>query len=206
MDKRWTERSEPVPTLTPVLGVLLLSIGSGAVVFLGIGAVALAARAPVSVPLSFAGLAMLAVWLTWVTRVTFVYWTSETSKPAAVDSEPVAMPMMSVEVVEPASNRIGYLDLPGSPVALASMARGLLAGRPFSESEWSGGGAPYSRRAFRALRAELMERGLVRWRDAGAPTQGVELSPVGRAVLREVARTSVHVRQDGARVLTDGAG
>jgi len=77
-------------------------------------------------------------------------------------------------------------DLSGSPSALQSLASGVLSGLSLSESEWSGSGRPFSRSDFRALRSQLIERGLACWRNPGAPAQGVELTAVGRAVFRRL--------------------
>ena len=77
-----------------------------------------------------------------------------------------------------------FIDLPAGPEQLRKLADGLLSGRQFALSAWSGAGAPFSRSEFERLRDELIKRGLARWRNANAQAQGAELTLPGRAVLR----------------------
>ena len=80
-----------------------------------------------------------------------------------------------------------FIDLPAQPEQLRQLADGLLSGRQFALSAWSGTGAPFSRSEFERLRDELIKRGLARWRNANAQAQGAELTLPGRAVLRRFA-------------------
>jgi len=100
--------------------------------------------------------------------------------------EPVTL---QVEVVRQSEygQQLTIVDFGVSPEKAVVLARGILAGRPFSEAEWTGRGKPFSRREFRALRSELLERGLLEWRNPRAPSQGVELTSVGRAVFARLA-------------------
>ena len=95
------------------------------------------------------------------------------------------------------------LDLPGTPESIAQLGRGLLLGRSFSEAEWCGRGRPFSKPEFVALRAQLVERGIVRWRDERSPAQGCELTHAGRAVFRAFVE-SPDIARTHARALTDG--
>jgi len=83
--------------------------------------------------------------------------------------------------------RIQVVDLGIEPTQAAALAKGLMAGQSFSESAWTGAGAVFSKKEFRALRGELLERGLVEWRNAAAPAQGVVLTRPGRAVMKRLA-------------------
>lgn len=68
-----------------------------------------------------------------------------------------------------------------------ALAKGVLAGRALSEAEWTGNGRPFSRRELRGIRSELLERGLLEWRNVRAPAQGVQLTAAGRAVFERLA-------------------
>jgi hypothetical protein len=206
-----SERSEPVASMIPAWAVLVLALGSGVCVFVGVGLLAIAFGWPVRVPLGASGCAVLVVWFGAVVRAEVVLWVSERSGPVVAEAVR-SRPVVAVEISEPERGRMAYIDLPGSPEALCELARGILAGRPFSESEWCGSGShrPYSRADFRQLRAVMLDRGLCTWRNPESPTQGVVLSAVGRVVFREIAnrgtRTPAYVRQDGARMLHQGDG
>ena len=101
------------------------------------------------------------------------------------DEEPQPQPIrVQVSAADGKSSTFATFNL--SPHKLAELAGGILTGRPFSESEWSGGGRPFTRAEFRELRAELLKRGLLL--PAGDEArQGFRFSPAGRAVLRHFA-------------------
>lgn len=198
------EREIPmVSGMEPALVVLLLSVGSGAVAFLGLGLLAWASGWAVRVALGGAGFVMLVVWGVWMVRVPSLMVARESvvmeslAPPAPRD---VAPQVVSVEIAEPERGRLSFLDVPMEPTELIDFARGLCAGRPLSESEWSGGGRLLSRAQFRSLRAALMDRGFAVWRDADAPQLGVQLTPSGRALVRELARARACVSGGSAIV------
>jgi hypothetical protein len=79
-----------------------------------------------------------------------------------------------------------YLDLPCGRETLRTVARAVLADQPLSESRWTGQGRPFSRATFAEFRDELLERGLLAWRNPQAHSQGVEPTRAGRAVFRYI--------------------
>jgi hypothetical protein len=200
------ERSEPSQGLWPVYGVLLLSLGSGLVVAVGVGLLALALRWPVKVVLVASGVVVLVVWLARLATVDQVGRKTEVITPVQDEARPTPPQVLTVEVFDPVRKHVALLDLPGGPDALAELAHGLLAGRTFSEADWTGQGRPFTRATFRDLRGQLLERGLLCWRRPGSPAQGVVLTTVGRHVFARLAETRAHAHASpGARfALTDG--
>lgn len=74
--------------------------------------------------------------------------------------------------------------LPASPEKLAALAAGLLNNLPCSEKQWTGEGKPFSSREFRALKVEMVKRGLLAYVNPRAPLQGYALTKPGRAVMK----------------------
>ncbi len=93
---------------------------------------------------------------------------------------------LRVELLQEGGRRGDWIDLP-FPDKLPALAAGLLEGRQFTQTVWTGGGRLYSRAEFEAVRGEMLRRGLARWKNPQAPAQGAELTPAGRAVLRKLA-------------------
>jgi len=138
-------------------------------------------------------LALVLVWVVLLMQSRSMLWEIERVTGRDFDGDdrvgpPVELPSLRVEVVEDEDHwRIGHLPLPGGdPDRLQVLARGLLAGRPFSEGEWCGSGRPLSQRQFRSIRDAMVDAGLARWRDPDEPRQGAELTSAGRAVLRRI--------------------
>lgn len=198
------ERETPVGGIGTVGAVLVLAIGSGVVVFLGAGALVWALGWSVRVAVGVAGAVILWVWVSWVFKVEGLMWSTETVRPEAeAEPAPVLRDVVSVEVSEPAAGRYRFLDVPGGGDALRQLAAGIVSGRTLSEAEWCGSSGPYSRSDFRQLRGVMIERGLMRWRHPGAPSQGVELTDVGLQVFEGIAGAHAHrarARQDGSLV------
>lgn len=77
-------------------------------------------------------------------------------------------------------------DLPATEEQLSILAAGLLeGGRPFSEAEWCGAGKPFSLNEFRALRGEMIRRGLLGLRNGKDARQGYALTEDGQAVMEQ---------------------
>ena len=204
-----TERDVPMTTGGwPVVVILGLALGSGLVLFVGVGLAAWTFGWTVKVALGAAGIAVVAVWAFLVVQVrSFVVASEVVRQPVPVVPALPERAGVSVEVVQPDQGRMQFLDLPGGPDELAELARGVLSGRTLSESEWSGGGRPYSKSEFRELRSQLIERGLASWRNERAPSQGVRLTRVGQHVFRKLAenaRTHAHARGEGGFTLPSG--
>lgn len=84
----------------------------------------------------------------------------------------------------------GHLDvsqiyeLPATREQIAALAVGVLKdGATFSERYWTGAGRPFSVDGWRALRSELLRRGLLALASAKDPRQGYVLTVAGRHVL-----------------------
>lgn len=184
-------RETPPQTMAQLLGATVLSLGAGFTVLIGMALVAIGFELPWRVPFAAAGLAMIAAAITSFMMLDSLLITRETiTGTAFVPPPPEMQQMVTVEVIDPEHNRVGYFDVPGGTDALYKLACGLLAGRTFSEAEWTGAGQPYSRGEFRKLRGELLERGLIIWRNPRAPAQGVELTLAGRHVFARIAEQS----------------
>jgi hypothetical protein len=209
-DSIMLERCTPVPVgIGAAWLVLVLSFGSGLAAFVGVGLLCVAFHAPVAVAVAASGAAVLVVWLRWLSRVESLVFVREMVRTAP---EPERMrpprPVVSLEIAEPERGRVSFLDVPCSVEQLTALGRGLCAGRPFAEDEWSGAGAAFSRREFRRLRAALLERGFLAWRDAESPTLGVRLTSSGEALARYLAdgvRPSAYVRDAGGRAMLTSA-
>jgi len=96
---------------------------------------------------------------------------------------------LTVELVtrHAGGQRIQVIDLGIEAEKATALAKGIIAGRSFSEVEWTGSGGSFSKKEFRTLRGELLERGLLEWRNGAAPAQGVVLTAPGRAVFGRLA-------------------
>ena len=66
------------------------------------------------------------------------------------------------------------------------LATRLLAGVPFSETQWTGRGKLLSKSKFLEIREEMELRGLIVLRNAKAPTQGYVLTEEGRQTMQEI--------------------
>lgn len=91
-----------------------------------------------------------------------------------------------VELIQDQGRNQQFIDLP-SPDKLPQLAAGLLEGRTFSQSVWTGGGQLFTRGEFETLRAELLRRGLASWKNPDAPAQGIILTAAGRAIFKRLA-------------------
>ena len=189
---------------TPMLdvgGFLTLAVGSGFVSFVGVGLFSWAVGLTARVALGVAGVVVLVVLCVFMVRVWQAWFQTETVRQPGQPQIHQVRDRVEVEVSKPDEKAMQFLDLPGTGDQLGQLARGVLAGRSFSEAEWSGGGRPYARSEFRELRGELLARGLLEWRNDNAPAQGVQLTAPGRAVFRRIAqngaRTHAHARGGG---------
>jgi len=95
-----------------------------------------------------------------------------------------------VEVSRDEGRAVFYIDLPAKPEKLTQLARGLLAGRSFNQTAWTGSAGVFSRSEFDALRDTMIQRGLLAWRNPESKSQGCDLTAAGRAVIRRLANLS----------------
>jgi hypothetical protein len=101
--------------------------------------------------------------------------------------EPVhQLPPLRVIVEEDQGRHAEFIDLP-YPEKLPQLAAGLLAGRTFNQTAWTGHAGIFSRAEFDSLRDTMIERGLLVWKNPEAKAQGVVLTAPGRAVMRRLA-------------------
>jgi len=180
----------------PAMQALLIASGWAIVAALAVGILAYFAHWPWWV-IPAVLLATFAV--TFASHVTSIIqerrellWKLETQEGRDLDGDGVVgkPEPFTVELVtkHAGGQRMQFIEFGVEEERARMLAKGLVAGRPFSESEWTGGGRPFSRREFRELRTELLERGLLEWRNPRAPAQGVELTAPGRHVMQRLAQ------------------
>jgi len=138
--------------------------------------------------LTVGALAGLTSWLNY--RARWALALDEMHKPAAVETPPPAA--VRVVLTQDEGRRGDYIDLPVEGDKLRALSDGLQAGRTFSQAVWTGNNGIFTRSEFEMLRAELLRRGLAKWRKEGAPGQGVELTAPGRAVIRRFSSEANH--------------
>ena len=122
-------------------------------------------------------------------------WTGKDLDGDGTTGKPAAVPqVLRVEVSN--GTREVYLDLPGKPAALVTLARGVLAGRSFAEGSWSGRGGLFSRSEFR------QDPGYPDRAGAGDLAQPRGQGPGGRDDGGRPGRLSPAGRVDGMNVRT----
>jgi len=157
-------------------------------------AYALRARHPLTPGLVAGLLAWAATWL-WLQR----HWYTLTLEAIVnrdldgdgvigVRQEPPEPPEVRVRVSMVKENghyQESIYHLPATLEQMRALAEGLLvSGVPFTERRWTGPGKPFSTGEFRALRAELIKRGLIMPASEKDARQGFVLTQVGEQVLR----------------------
>jgi len=203
------ERTTPtISGMAPAWLVIVLALGSGFVVFVGLGLLAWAFGWPIRVVLAASGAVVVGVWFVWIFEVRGMFWVTETARAIVPKGQGETAPAsVQIEVSEPFQKRVRFLELGISQEQLGELAHGLALGRPFSEAEWTGAGRPFARGEFRQVRSVLLERGLLAWRNERAPSQGVGLTKVGEHVFNHIAddaRTHAHARDGGPFALPSG--
>lgn len=142
--------------------------------------------------------------LAWLSSRNFWRWTIERllgdtlnlghEQPAPQPELPAPQPVR-VEVIQDEGRRGDFLDLPCRD-KIPLLASGVLSGRQFSLSAWTGQNALFSRSEFEAVRDALLTAGLVAWRREGAPAQGVTLTASGRAVFKRLASPTTPLEEE----------
>jgi hypothetical protein len=141
-------------------------------------------------------LAALIAWFFFVNEWRAMVWQTENFLHRDIDGDgyqgqPAPPQTVRVEMLRDAVDgpypQTQIAELPTSKEKMTDLARGVLGGTPFSEPQWSGAGALFSRNEFRQVRDVFLSRGWVRWKDDRYPQQGLELSPAGKAVMRTFA-------------------
>ena len=137
-------------------------------------------------------LSMAGTWLGAIRR-----WHSLTTFPEIQESpltprrEYLSQPYgeLTVRLVENNGQHETIARLPASMTQLQELSYGLLAGLPFSERVWSGGGKLFSLNQFRLLRSELLKRGCLTVNSGRDTRQGFQLSRPGLALMRHLSPT-----------------
>ena len=75
-------------------------------------------------------------------------------------------------------------NVPTSQEKLIELASGIMRGEPLSEEAGCGSGRPFSKDEFKAVRAELVKRKMLAWRNPSAPAQGLIVTMAGLAAFR----------------------
>jgi hypothetical protein len=122
-------------------------------------------------------------------------WAAEAALGVDLDDdqvvgEPEPQDVLRVELLDRNGgnrHRLRYIDLPGTPEQLATLARGLLNGKGTGQAQWTGAVGPFTRSEYEAIRAAMIERGLAAWTNPDHHNQGWDLTAAGRAIMRRIA-------------------
>ena len=98
-----------------------------------------------------------------------------------------------IDVIEPQSigvelstnegQSMQFIDLPAEPDQLITLGTGIVEGLSFTETQWTGAGAPFSRGQFVRLRSEMIRHELA--------IKGVRVTGKGMALCRHFASLSL---------------
>lgn len=160
-----------------IVGVLVLAIG----LYNDLPRIGYAA-------LSLGAGAALVVWVSGLRT-----WRSVTFRQDPVYTSPPAPPdpvQVQVTYDQDGARHHQLQDLPIEYDKMRTLAEGLLSGATFAESVWCGSGRPFSKSEFHQLRHVMLKRGWLQWRNSHAPSQGVQLSKPGAAVMRGFCATT----------------
>lgn len=158
---------------------------------------------PLAIGLLVACLAQAITWLVTLSR--WHRWVYKLEDVTGMDLNrdgEIGRPVepVRVELVGDNGRSTKFIDLPAKEDQLVQLGTGLLQGTPFSEMNWTGRGAAFSKNEFRDIRNEMIRRGLLRWINPNARAQGLELTYPGRAVMTKFACMGVRpptlVKQD----------
>jgi len=75
------------------------------------------------------------------------------------------------------------MTLPATLEQMRALAEGITSGLPFTERNFTGSGRPFSIDQFRALRSEMIRRGLLTLEGSKDARQGFKMTDEGKAVL-----------------------
>jgi hypothetical protein len=133
------------------------------------------------------------LWLAMLDRWQKIQWEREFWRPEAPQAQVVQqtnnVERISVDVRQ--DNRTTtILHLNVSAERLAEVAKLVLNGRPFVERSFCGSNGLLSQTQFREMRDELIQRGLLTWRNPESPQQGTIFEPSGYALMRRLAGVS----------------
>jgi hypothetical protein len=98
------------------------------------------------------------------------------------------IPALEVWIHKQRVNGIGQsekVSFGASPQTMVILAKGLLAGRPFTRAAWVSSGI-LTDDQHRMITKEMLDRGLLRYKVANNPRNGTELTPEGAQVMQSI--------------------
>ena len=145
---------------------------------------------PWAVGVTVGSLAGLFVWRNLLNdwRV-LLYAADPQGEPAEQGS--VIIPQVRVELSADDGRTMQFIDLPAEPEQLVALGSGVVQGLSFTEAQWCGTGAPFSRSQFVRLRGEMLRRGLLMWNSHNDNARGVRITGKGMALCRHFASMAV---------------
>lgn len=81
-------------------------------------------------------------------------------------------------------------NIPCAQEKLVELSAAIMAGAPVSEERWTGAGGLFSKSEFRAVREELIKRGLLAWRNPMSTAQGIIVTTAGLRAFKYFASLS----------------
>ena len=132
-------------------------------------------------------LILLGRWLGAVGRVERLLGIDLNNDGYIGDPEPYEPEPVRIELIQDSGRRCQFVDLPVSENQLIQLATGIQSGASFSEGQFTGSGAPFSRSEFRSLRDIFLRRDWLAWRNERSKNQGLEFTRAGSAVMRYYA-------------------
>jgi len=137
---------------------------------------------------SFAWLALLVRWAGLVKSLeTALNYDIDRDGVIGEEDEEEEIQPVKIEVIQNEGRHVQFADLPITEAQLVALAVGVIQGASFSEGQWTGKGAPFSRSEFRTVRDLFIRRGWLEWVNPSARSQGLELTAPGHAVMRHFA-------------------
>lgn len=176
--------TEPQHTLkSGVLIPFLQAAATGLLFGLSLGGLAWALHwdSPLQWGLTGGALTSCAAWLLYRSA-----W-EERLHPQPPQPPEIKEATIRVELVQDQGRRGDWIDLP-FPDRLPDFARGLTEGRALTTRNWAGGGGLFTGAEYSRLLAELVRRGLARWRSEHDHRAGAELTPPGKAIMRRLSQ------------------
>ena len=168
---------------------LLLSLTTGAILGALVGLFALwrAWDAPGTTGALVGCLAMAMTWISLLRRsggdsVELSRFTDFTRLEKSVEP-----PAVRVSISHADGLGADWLDLPIDTPRMIAISERVLDGGSFSHASLAGPGRPLSRAEYETLRDVFLSRGLARWINPEAHSQGLRLTSKGRAVSRGFA-------------------
>lgn len=160
---------------------------------------------PLKIGVIVAAFSQTVAWYQAIRRWQDLIWSLESSLDTDIDHDgqigQPEPPRQTIRVQLEQGNHTQFIDLPATLPQLRSLAAS--GDRP-NESALTGSGRPFSVAGFRALRDELIRRGLATWLNDDHHAQGWQINAAGRAVLRRLAAPSPTAPEDHANSSTPG--